>query len=451
MTEHVLMRRLAAVHQSGTSRWDYRNQSYRYGLHGLFRYPAMMVPQMQGDILDAVLETVPSTQSVFDPFVGIGTTLVEAMVRDLSFTGCDVNPLAVLICEAKSRWLDAASYGRKVRHLMNRIARDRLETIDVEFRERDKWYSPSASAGLSRVRRAIRCEPDQWARRLMWVALAETARRVSNSRTSTYKMHLRPAAEIARLPDALSEFGRVITDSVQRVRYHEKELQNRGLLKKKSAARPVKLICGDSAKLPPDGRQRFDLLISSPPYGDNESTVPYGQFSYLPLRWIPQEDLPGTSHALVNAYRIDRASLGGIRQTSSDQTDLLHSISPTFARYHVRLRRLGRPDWEAKVLGFLADYYESLAVTTNRVRPSGYVVLTVGNRRVGGLLLPFNGISGEMLTHLNFDKVGEIRREIPAKLTPARNSEGKTMSGEHVLVFRANRTTRTSNVGRGKM
>ena len=64
------------------SSWDYHQQSYRYGLHGLIKYPAMMVPQMQGDLLDAALRANPAITNVLDPFVGAGTTLVESLARD---------------------------------------------------------------------------------------------------------------------------------------------------------------------------------------------------------------------------------------------------------------------------------------------------------------------------------------------------------------------------------
>jgi hypothetical protein len=57
------------------SPWDYHQQSFRFGLHGLIKYPAMMVPQMQGDLLDAALRVNPAITNVLDPFVGVGTTL----------------------------------------------------------------------------------------------------------------------------------------------------------------------------------------------------------------------------------------------------------------------------------------------------------------------------------------------------------------------------------------
>jgi len=57
---------------------------------------------MQGDIIDAILKYRPGPCRVLDPFVGSGTVMTEALVRDLDFTGVDINPLAALVCEAKA-------------------------------------------------------------------------------------------------------------------------------------------------------------------------------------------------------------------------------------------------------------------------------------------------------------------------------------------------------------
>ena len=47
---------------------------------------------------------------------------------------------------------------------------------------------------------------------------------------------------------------------------------------------------------PPNG---FDLILTSPPYGDSQTTVAYGQFSRLSADWI---GLP-TIHGRLTAYR----------------------------------------------------------------------------------------------------------------------------------------------------
>ena len=65
----------------------------------------------------------------------------------------------------------------------------------------------------------------------------------------------------------------------------------------------------------------FNLLVTSPPYGDNQTTVTYGQFSYLPLQWIPFEDIDESIELdyLKTTQEIDSKSLGGqIRNNIKD-------------------------------------------------------------------------------------------------------------------------------------
>ena len=51
---------------------------------------------------------------------------------------------------------------------------------------------------------------------------------------------------------------------------------------------------------PPEG---YDIVITSPPYGDSHTTVAYGQFSRLAAEWI----------GLPNARKVDKLAMGGIR------------------------------------------------------------------------------------------------------------------------------------------
>lgn len=76
--------------------WSFKGRSTRQHFHALIQYPAMMVPEMQGELIDAIQSVDQNVNTVFDPFVGSGTTLGESMIRGLDFVGHDINPLAIL-------------------------------------------------------------------------------------------------------------------------------------------------------------------------------------------------------------------------------------------------------------------------------------------------------------------------------------------------------------------
>ena len=74
---------------------------------------------MQGDLIRAVLKASPDTTRVFDPFAGSGTTLTEAMLNGLDYTGYDINPLAILVCRAKQ----GPFFARAIRDHLARLSK----------------------------------------------------------------------------------------------------------------------------------------------------------------------------------------------------------------------------------------------------------------------------------------------------------------------------------------
>src|SRR5690606_9644856 len=134
----------------------------------------------------------------------------------------------------------------------------------------------------------------RWARQFFWVALAETVRLTSNSRTSTFKLHIRPKDEISnRLLAPIATFEKIATRNIEQLRLQKEALTTAGFVSKGWYSGNVEVEIGNSARpqAPTKHEQLFDILVTSPPYGDNATTVPYGQHSYLPLQWISLEDI----------------------------------------------------------------------------------------------------------------------------------------------------------------
>ena len=59
----------------GEEFWSFKKDCERDYVHGLFAYPAMMVPQMQREILNVFKNKISDRNSftIFDPFMGSGT------------------------------------------------------------------------------------------------------------------------------------------------------------------------------------------------------------------------------------------------------------------------------------------------------------------------------------------------------------------------------------------
>lgn len=61
--------------------WDFKSADTKYSTHGFHTYPAMMIPQIAGRLIDTFGK---GAKSLLDPYCGTGTSLVEAKVRSKS-------------------------------------------------------------------------------------------------------------------------------------------------------------------------------------------------------------------------------------------------------------------------------------------------------------------------------------------------------------------------------
>ncbi len=412
------------------SSWATIGRGARPNLHGLLRYPAMMIPSMQGDILDAVLAEIDGPCRVTDPFVGSGTVMTEALIRGLDFVGIDINPLAALVCEAKIAVDAGADVENGVEVVLHHLARDVKMTIDVDFAGRAKWFSRDSAIYFSKIRRAIMHAEDVGTRKVLWVAFADTIRRCSNSRTSTYKLHVRPDAEMVDVSRVREVFFLALREVLQRTSDYQQILAQ-----SRSKTPKARIICGDvrTAKIP-TSRTRHQILVTSPPYGDNVTTIPYGQFSFLALNWIDPKDLPdGVDNALLaNTHALDAASLGGSVLDAQEKHAEMVEVSPTYKRFSRQAKRDNRD--VRKVSCFMYDYWEALHRVNSKALGSAHWVMTTGNRNAAGLKVPFDAINRDIVEALGGRCVTSIQRKLPVKRMPNRNSIGELINTETTLV-----------------
>lgn len=442
---------LTACAQDEKELWSSPNRDRRESIHALFQYPAMMVPVVQQRIIRTITEIQPGVKTLLDPFVGAGTTLVAAMLCGLDCFGQDINPLAVLLSQAKTGPFDAEDLSERVRSVINGAKGDRAESIDVNFHNRDKWFHLATSVELSRLRRAIQREKSRWVRQFLWVTLAETIRLTSNDRTSTYKLHMRSVKEIAeRRPSPIVAFAVLADRNLRDVSAHIDAIERGNDRREKT--RPTaraRVALGDSSvalcRHPASAADSYSLLVTSPPYGDNLSTVTYGQHSYLPLQWIDQADIDSAADDsyLRTTQEIDRRSLGGRSEKELDiLIERLGARSSSLARTFKQLSDHAR-DRRSRVATFYRDLDACLTKVVDALSINAYLVWTVGNRRVGGVEIPNDAILTELLSRRGVLSVTHVERAILNKRMAPRNAIAPTMRRERIAIFRKTAATTT--------
>lgn len=417
--------------------WSFSGRSRREAGHGIFAYPAMMVPQLQGALLEDVQTVDPTVSSVMDPFMGSGTVMLESVSRGLSFFGTDINPLAVLLATVKSQIYDPELLARVRQRIALRVTEDSSDQVAVDFHNRDKWFRADVTIDLSKLRRAISAESRKGVRQAFWVALAETIRLVSNSRTSTVKLHSYSADEIdTRQIDTIGTFLRISAAQIEQLK-DQAEALSRGLRENPN----LKISCNVAdARRSPSSRRRAlaDILMTSPPYGDNVTTVTYGQHSYLPLQWIDAADVPGMRQELLeNTRSIDSISLGGKLKGALSWTDELQEKSPAFTHCLDQLRVHPR-NAQSRLVGFVHDLDESLDAITAHLRSNAWMFWTLGERKISGVPVPTVAIVRDLLVARGSRHIETLERKIPggSKRMAFRNASVETMNTESILVMR---------------
>ncbi|MCG2596712.1 MULTISPECIES: hypothetical protein [Burkholderiales] len=420
--------------------WSSKDRDRTDSAHSIFQYPAMMVPLVQRRLLGAVLEARPDIESVYDPFMGSGTSLVSGMHYGLNVYGNDINPLAVLISRVRTAQSVEAEVGAIAEQVAGKAAADRRHTIETAMENRDKWFQADVSRELSRLRRAIRQCDDLWVRRFLWVTLAETVRLTSNDRTSTYKLHARPLSEIEkRNLSPIAVFKNLAKENAASFKAFRHRLSEAKRLKSSKYVAKTDARIGDTRNAQEYWADAapFDLLMTSPPYGDNLTTVTYGQHSYLPLHWIDFEDIDPAAdiETLRTTQEIDRRSLGGAASDDVWTEAKLLEASPRLKRFADALS--AKPgDARVRLIRFYRDFGASLESIVDVVKPDGYMIWTVGNRNIAGQQVPTDLVLSELVEGLRCNVVTTLTRRIHHKRMPDRNASSATMREEKILLVR---------------
>ncbi|TIT67481.1 MAG: hypothetical protein E5W90_06120 [Mesorhizobium sp.] len=419
--------------------WSLKDRDRNDSAHNIFQYPAMMVPKVQRRLLGAVLDVRPGITSIYDPFVGSGTSLVSGMHYGLNAYGNDINPLAVLLSRVRTAQRIEANVGLIAEQVVVEAEADGKRNIETALKNHKKWFHDEVAQELSRLRRSIRRCRDLWVRRFLWVTLAETVRLASNDRTSTYKLHVRPAEEVEKRKLSPFEiFKHLARENCSSILTFRKHLADTNRVTNDTYKSDTNVVLCDTRKASanwPAGV--FDLIMTSPPYGDNLTTVTYGQHSYLPLHWIDFNDIDeqADASAVRTTHELDARSLGGsIRGSTWGEEELFES---SVHLKHFAESLTSRPsDARTRLIRFYGDFAESITTIVNLLAHDSYMIWTVGNRNISGLQVPTDIVLSELIEKQNCKIVTTLTRQIHHKRMPHRNASSATMKEEKILLVR---------------
>ena len=171
--------------------WDFRTADTKKYTHSFHAYPAMMIPQVAGRILD---EYGVNAKILFDPYCGTGTSLVEANIRGINAIGTDINPLARLIARAKTTVIPLEKLDKGISEFNNFVFYLKLGKIKSSphlpvFPNIDYWFKKETQYWLAIIRDFIEEIKDPKIKDFFKVAFSETVREASLTRNSEFKLY----------------------------------------------------------------------------------------------------------------------------------------------------------------------------------------------------------------------------------------------------------------------
>lgn len=397
-------------------KYDFKGQSYASRYPNLHRYPATMLPQIGIEILKELNIT---SGKMLDPYCGSGSSFASGLEVGINeMYGFDINPFAVLISKAKFTKIDI----NQARSKYYKLGSDIYEYIENEnnshifqppkIKNIDYWFSKKVIQSLVILKHFIYRIKEDNIKRLFLIPFAETVRTCSYTRNGEFKLYRMKLESIADFnPDVFGVFFKILKKvlDIYQIIYLPK-LQNGTKIS-------IKYNKFESEE------NYFDIVLTSPPYGDSKTTVAYGQFSNFANEWLDIE----------YARKIDSMLMGGKNKKRLYKNGL---ISDYIKKIWQKSEKRGYE---------ISSFYEDLEFSINKVAKSvkkgGYIAYVVGNRLVKDVKLPTDQFIAEQFEERGFKHLITYERLLGNKSMPSKNSPSNktgakksTMLSEYIIL-----------------
>lgn len=384
------------------------------GRHKIHPYPAMLHPLL----VDFLLEKYANKNDVvFDPFCGSGVTLLQSSVKGHKSIGFDINPLALLIAKVKTQQYTIRDLKKEFSDLKNKIINNRKVDIP-DVKNIDYWYIKDVVRDLGRIRYVLKNSNYKY-KDFFVTTFAFVCRNQSLTRNGEFKRYRIKAEKINSVENkVLDNFFKHTEEMIEEFDKSDNPQQD---------SKP--LLANSENKI--DKNIKYNLVITSPPYGDSRTTVAYGEYSSFGSEWTDDLHNFGTTN-----YRVDKESLGkaGLLNDEIYKHKTLTDI----------LQKIEREDIKRAndVLNFFNGYYNAIRNIVKNLEKKGRVCFVVGNRNVKGYQIPMDQITASFLEEMGLSFENILVRDILNKVMPSKNSPSnkvgvkvKTMANEYIIIF----------------
>ncbi len=382
---------------------NFHGEDSSYASHDLHAFAAKFPPQLPRAFIRGL--TKPG-DTVLDPMMGSGTTVVEAVIEGRRAVGLDIDLLAMRLGRVKTMPLDVyrlREAGDKViekaGNLLSRsekIDRKLTEFFDEETKVFvDYWFAPSTQRELMALILAIKVVPDLPTRRFLELSFSSIIVTKSGGVSKARDLaHTRPHLDKTKIPkNALEQFSIRLRKNLASLA----QLRTNGAI-----ASP---ISGD-ARYMPIADKAIDLIVTSPPYAN---AIDYMRAHKFSLVWFGKSvnELSKLRGEYIGSERIRGIRTG----TMSDRP----------CKIIEQLEKLDRK--KATVLEkYFVEMKEVLFEMYRVLRGNSAAIVVVGPSVMRGIDVQTHYCLADIAATVGFDVVGVAKRNLDRnkRMMPAR-------------------------------
>ncbi len=351
---------------------------YKNGLsHDIHSYPGKLYPNLAKFFCKALYKE-RNTNKFLDPFVGSGTTIVEAAAEGYEAFYCDINPLARLLTKVKTTQLEKDEIDFHLEQLFTLYKQAHsFEAIDVI--NASHWYDDRVKNELDKLMSCIDSLDKVDIKDFFEIAFSHLARKVSycdlkvsvpvkikikSNFSALRKAEIEKRLTYIKNVDILMAFKEIVEK-------YSISLQNFANCLKENSTTP-KLLANNVTLIKDDAV--FDLIITSPPYG---SAQKYIRASSLSLNWL-KLSRPQEVTTLVNS------SIGKERVTKEDKEKSDNYFKKLNVKFQDVLEKIKEQNLTRYyiTLTYLKEMDSSLENIIKSLKDDARLVLVVGNNTV---------------------------------------------------------------------
>lgn len=415
----------------------------KYATHGIHPYKGKFYPQLCKALLN--LADLEPGATVLDPFCGSGTVLLEAQLNGHVATGCDMNPLAVLIAKAKTgvATTSAVALDRALKDFRDRTSTDKSDARSADYfvpplrAEVDNWFPAPVTRRLGWLLALIERVPNMTAGDVLRVLLSSIIRQVSQQEPADLRIRRRKEPlEDAPVLDLLHA----------RIDDFRTRLQNFGERTSSSpfSFAPATVVDGDARlwSTLAGMERRVDCIVTSPPYATALPYIDTDRLSILTILGLGAPERALLDQGLTGSREIRETQRRQLEAALSAPGLAKELRSPTAARLVRQVHRLNRAadvgfrrrNMAALLFRYFDDMRRVFENLTRVIRPGGRLSFVIGDNKTIAGESPIDITSGKVLAELGESMGWKLVDSIPISVTKDAHLHSHNSITENVVL-----------------